>query len=323
MTSSFIYLEGILTEANQFELGRNLETRMVDPAFRDQGAQHFGDQMAELTLSTAKGRPLVTSTCAVNIPAGCSSTTPFAGIGLIRAAIAHHPNARLISLRHKGAKLFQGAVARNRPIARVKAFRADTKTASFDLERPSLSQATIWADLSDGKRVRAPAVLTKAGRWQVDLLPLAGVEHATLIAEVTHRFRTAEVSCGQVKLAKAVVNGLIIEPANGAAIPLGRRISLVGNLFDQNGREIDWVTGNYAWRMNGKVLDDCDCRMVAWSTDKPGEHRLELVANSKAKGVRVLAAANFQVNKMTEGQAELFELLKARTAPAAGFTSER
>lgn len=148
---------------------------------------------------------------------------------------------------------------------------------TFDVSAPQ-PEIQVFAEVTDGRRLRAPAKRT--GReFTIDLAGLEGLGEARFIVEVTADFRTARASTGPVELPPASVHGWIIEPSPSSAWPFWWRGSLIGNLFDANGRRIKWALQPVGWAIDGKRLND-NRQVAGWSAESAGAHRIELVRDS-------------------------------------------
>ncbi|MFL4472089.1 hypothetical protein ACERZ8_20225 [Tateyamaria armeniaca] len=315
MQNGYIILEGTLSEGGLFSLIRGTEQQQAElPARFADAAVPNGGRQVEAVLLDRDMKPLSRATCPLHFPTGCEGHGQFQGVGLVRAALPTDDAARRLELHYDGATVFSADVHPQPPDVRVKSFRASKTEARLTLEDCEEMTVTIWADLKDGRRLR-PKTTQKGSTWLIDLGTLAGFGEADLVLEAVAEFRSADIALGQVALPPSDVVAWIIEPVEDATIPFGKTVSLIATLSDQNGRLIDWCDKSYAWRVDGKVVAKTSPQMLAWRADKPGKHKVEVIAGpSNAKRPKVLASVAFEVQEMTEAQAEYFALIKSRNA---------
>lgn len=301
---AFIVLEGLLYESGAFEVGRVFEDTTAAKAsrFDDEGG------VATVMLVDADGRVLHRVTPPVHFPSGCTSEGTMVAQGLIRAAVAHHDEARKIELRVVERVVFSADIAPNRPDVRVSAKlgKQDTLEVVVDGEP---AEVRVIARLTDGRRL-GPVVRRDGDTYAVDLRSLEGLGQAEILIEATRACRTTRVLTATVELPEATVTGLIVEPRPNAEWPWGRRGSLIGTLSDRNGRRIEWDEGRVGWLVDGQILEDRK-QIVDWQSEQAGDHRVELVLDLGGGQIEVLDERIVRVREQTAEQKEWMAVVAA------------
>lgn len=307
--STFIVLEGLLSESGDFLLHRGYETTHAEASIR------FGSNDKSITVSLADkdGQILSSVLPAIHYPLGCTAEATRPGSGLLRAAIALNHKARRIELKINERLVYAGDIAAERPNLGSLDVSVSDATAQvvFDVGT-SQPELQLLAKLSNGRHLRPPAE-RNGDEFKVDLQVLEGLGEATFVIEATTEFRTSRAETEPVSLPPASVRGLIIEPSLGSEWPFGWRGSLIGSLFDRNGRRIDWTQQRVAWVIDGKPINGSR-QLMPWQAEDPGEHRIQLIHEIGNGQIDVLDEMTIIVLPQTKEQKEYIALITAREA---------
>ncbi|MGD2070097.1 MAG: hypothetical protein PVI57_15595 [Gemmatimonadota bacterium] len=295
---TFVVLEGLLHESGKFELRRLFEDSRAEPASR------FGQGGGPVTVALVDGRgeELARVSPPIRFPAGCGpSAGRMPGRGLLRAALAHHADARGLELRVGERLVYAAEVAPKRPEVGVKAGSEREGSVPLFVDAPD-ADVRVVAELTDGRRI-APVVRREGDAHEVDLGSLEGLGRASLVVEATRRGRTTRVIAVEVDLPEATVCGTILEPRPDARWPWGRRGSLIGALSDRNGRKVEWEPKRTSWKVDGEPFGP-GRPLVPWQPDAAGTHTIELVHEAADGRVEVLDERTIEVEEETPEQKE-------------------
>lgn len=304
---TFIIVEGTLTESGVFQLRRGYEASHAATGLRRRDDNHGVTVM----LVSADGQPLAETSPALHYPAGCDTERTRPGFAVIRAALAYHKDAQRVEV-HLGARVvYQANVSSERPpLGRVTVTVGDNGARVATEGTEGQPDLRLLARLKDGRELRPPA-RREGDTFHVDLRALAGRGEAAFVIEASAGFRTARATTQPISLPAATVHGLIVEPAPERAWPFAQRGSLVGSLFDDNGRRLNWIGANVAWRINGERIAD-ERQVAAWQPRVAGEHQIELIRALENGQIDVLDVVSVTVLAETPAQKEYAALLAAR-----------
>jgi hypothetical protein len=216
-TPTFIMVEGLLHESGAFELRRVFEDTRAEPQTRFGGAdgQVTVDLLDEGDGLLGRVRP------AIRFPSGCGPDGIQVAQGLVRAALAYHPEARRLEVRVHERVVHSAPVSADRPGVKVsvRPVRKDVVPVRVTSRG---SDVRVLAELEDGRRVW-PSVRQLGGRHEVSLVSLEGLGRVRLVVEATRDCRTTRVVATEVDAPEATVSGVILEPEPGAQWSWGRR----------------------------------------------------------------------------------------------------
>jgi hypothetical protein len=306
---TFVVLEGLLSESEEFLLYRGYETTHAEAGLR------FGSNVRDITVALIDQDGHIISAVApvIHFPLGCTAEVTRPGVGLLRAAIAFNHQARRIELRSHARLIYAGEIAMEQPELSDLGVSVSDGAARvvFDVgnSQPDLQ---LLARLGDGRHLRPPAQ-RNGNEYKVDLHLLEGLGEATFVVEATSDFRTSRAETSAVALPPASVRGLIIEPSPGSEWPFGWRGNLIGSLFDRNGRRIDWTQQQVAWVIDDEAIDGSR-QLMPWQAEEPGEHHIQLVHEIGNGQIEVLDEITITVLPQTEEQKEYMALITAREA---------
>jgi hypothetical protein len=137
----------------------------------------------------------------------------------------------------------------------------------------------------------------------VSLVSLEGLGRVRLVVEATRDCRTTRVVATEVDAPEATVSGVILEPEPGAQWSWGRRRSLVGSLFDRNGRKVRWDPKRVVWHIDGTLVE-APTQLTAWEPQGPGTHTIELVYLAGEDRTDVLDKRTVSVSDQTPEEKE-------------------
>lgn len=222
-----------------------------------------GDPAYDLVLMDAEGRvllnthPQVTATC-------CGS----AGDPLhyrVRGALPLHPDAATYELRRGERRLYAATIPSVAPAVTVSQCRSSANGVTMRWEpRPQSPPATsdniglaptrrhtysIVVSMESGRRITLVRGLTElAYRVDLTVAPVSG--KGTLYIVANDGVRSSEVEVGPVEIPARPPTIHILAPADGARLPFGNPVSVLGCCIDMGGKPCSQE--HVVWSLDGE-----------------------------------------------------------------------
>jgi hypothetical protein len=304
---SFIVLEGYLFETMEFKMLRGSEARTTP----QQNRAVVEDNNLVACLLDKNGQVLNLSKPLISFPKGCSSGAALPGFGYLSIMLPRHPSSRRIELRAYDEAIFSAPIGSEPPpIVKIKLEPViERSILRFHLDpSPShLDDAQFFLVPEKGSRLSvAPTV--SHGAYSIDLGMYAERGPAKLCLAVNRDFRTSEMFSESFALPLGTIHGRILEPRNNSDWSTGMTGSLIGNLFDNNGRAVLWDTTKVSWAIDTLVISD-KRHITALNELPPGKHSIELRYRMSNGDIEILDRVDFHVREETAAQKEYAAVL--------------
>lgn len=296
----FIVLEGYLYETMEFEMLRGFEV-----GFAPHRAVVTDSSIVAHLLDKDK-QVVVLSTPAISFPAGCSAAPSMLGSGLLRAVLPRHPDAHQIELRAHGRTIFSAPIGSDPPPAATLKLEPLTHESviQFQLD-PSPSNGDdvqFFLITEAGARLHAAPTVFQ-GEYSIDLGTYAGRNTGQICVSVSRDFRTNETFSQIFPLPPIEIRGRILEPRNNSEWAAGSTSSLIGNLFDNNGRAVSWDTTKISWAIDTLTVNNTG-QIAVFNELLPGTHSIELRYRMPNGNINILDRVEIHVREETAAQKE-------------------
>lgn len=318
-TNGFLILEGLLSEAGEFQALRGFEAARVPPGERFQS----NDIGFRASIVDKSGKPLLSVVPEVAFPVGCVPQPGQVASGLARIVIPSQSAASEMVVTMSERDIYRALIASRPPSlgrVRVKVSDKGLATISYkvkaDPRNPDQAHDHVQIHLVTRNGQRYPIILNaEKSLIRLDLAAWAGMGSARIAVVASGGFRTSERLSRLFKLPAAKVTGQILYPRPDEKWEFGSCHSLVANLSEAGGRALEWADCDVGWSLDGKPLED-DAQIALCPAPEPGPHKLELWLRSGKGRRRTLDSVGFSVMPQSEGQklyeANLQRYLEAR-----------
>jgi hypothetical protein len=322
---TFIVLEGALHENMEFEHARGFETEIV----RAEDRAQTPDGVIVARLLDGQGQALVSNRPVVAFPSGCAAGPSRPGVGLVRVALARHPEARRVELLAHGRVIFGGVVGIEPPIIDFTlAPRVDGTVLQFRIESSARPDEIAFFLVDDNRRRMRAVPSVSEGVHSINLTRFLGHRSLRLSAIVSRDFRSSETVSDPFDLPEARLRARILSPANRSEWSANMPFSLIGNLSHESGKAAPWDATSVSWTIDGRALNDTR-QIATCEPPAPGEHAIEIRHRLPNGAVAVLDRIQIYVREETADQKRHAELLgqyletRTRRPSAARPTSVR
>lgn len=288
--STYIFIEGLLSETGTFKVFRAFETQKAHiPTTTNVEEDNF-----TLRLTDDQDVELFVEKLPVVFNYGCHEGSKVISSAAIRSAIPLVKGATKLTAYYQGKEVYSARIGRSSPKLSGLKVKVSKNLATINYESDAQAlEIRVFARLED-KRLLRPTLKQDNKHIIVDLNSLSGQGEVTLVVEGTKALRTTRIESGSISTPPSNVKGLIIEPADKSQWPYKKRGSLIASVFDENGRQLNWDQSGLVWKINNELLKGGK-QVEAWAPDQEGKYQITLVKKHQNGREEILSESNVEV----------------------------